>query len=467
MEDIVYDDINDYVNYLPFFYKYMWMSLTTFGYSAGDVRAYHPYASAVWPIFLTEKYHGAGIMRQIWEGCGAVAGYNVLPVTNDVLNARGSSIQNDFLEFEVWNFHTGRFADTTRFFSEGNLFPVAESTVVITNLQELESYPLAGITHQPEDLAANMLVILPNVNEGGVNVNFDGDDLISSLGWHVALLGFRQTGSIWTSMPVNPISGQGNGSMVNWDFYDAVVVIPAVAGVGASDTTINHYSGNLAFNSALITNNDIGVINFNSPAGAGRKGDAIEPSVSYMNVGRINNSFPARLLIEHRGIIYDQTVQVTELAPGETRDIAFPEFIPTDVGTYLFTAISQLNSDEFTQNDTLELSYNSIGGIGRLYSAYPSPFLIESSEDLVTVPISTDPSFKDFKAKMRVFDTSGRLVRELSIEKFLAIGSSFYGFKWDGKNDNDEYVASGIYIYFVDTGDKGQTGKIALINQIK
>ncbi|MGB2698153.1 MAG: MXAN_6640 family putative metalloprotease, partial [Candidatus Zixiibacteriota bacterium] len=78
MEDMVYDNINDYLGYLPHFYQEPWLSLRTFR-SPVD---YHPYASCVWAFFLQEKF-GRDVIKKIWEKCAQVPGDNALQATDE------------------------------------------------------------------------------------------------------------------------------------------------------------------------------------------------------------------------------------------------------------------------------------------------------------------------------------------------------------------------------------------------
>jgi hypothetical protein len=466
MEDVVYDDVNDYVGYLTYFYKLPWISLTSF-VSGGD---FHPYASCVWPIFLCEKYEDAGIVREIWEECGLVMGYNTLPATDFVLQAepRRSSLEAAFLEFEIWNFRTGPLADTSRFFSEGNRFPAVDTTFFIRALDTLLTVDISDPPEPPQDLAANFIIIRPSSVPGGVHVDFNGEDIVGSLGWHVAVLGYLNEGSLWIEMPVDPRSGQGAGGWYNWDSYSAVVVIPTVSGIGASDTTVHQYSGSLTFDPALILDYDVGGVAFLSPAGGGRKGDAITPVVRYVNAGRQTANFNIHLTIDHNGQVYDEIVTVTDLFPSGVFDATFPEFIPDDVGRYTLLAASDLAGDQLTVNDTIQERYYSFGAVGPLLSAYPSPFVIESDADFLTIPFSFDPADFGTRGALRIYDSGGQLVRELPIARVrtsLPGAQAFYGFTWDGRNDDQKYVASGIYIYLLESGSAKSTGKIAVINK--
>ena len=356
MEDVVYTDINDYIGYLPFFYNYIWMGLGTFSYG-GDPRAFHPYASVVWPRFMTDKYNNLDIVKQIWEGCAQQEGYNTLPATNAVLGQYGATLQSAFLEFEIWNFHTGNpdsggFADTINFYREGNLFNyadgrpiVAETTAYISDLASQNSFSIGNLPNPPEDLAANMIVIRSQFISGGVDVNFNGQDINPNIaGWHVALLGFRLPNSRWKDIQVDPSTGAGSDFWPCWDSYSAVVVIPTVSGTIANYSPYT-YDGSVDFNSART------------------------------NCSEVNANNP-----------------------------------------------------------------------------YPSPFTVDGTEQLV-IPLNGN-------SKIYIYNLLGERVRQISRP-----GPANTSLKWNGTNDNGEYVASGIYVILLEGGNKSVTKKIAVINK--
>jgi hypothetical protein len=127
-----------------------------------------------------------------------------------------------------------------------------------------------------------------------------------------------------------------------------------------------------------------------------------------------------------------------------------------------------LAGDQLTVNDTIQERYYSFGAVGPLLSAYPSPFVIESDADFLTIPFSFDPADFGTRGALRIYDSGGQLVRELPIARVrtsLPGAQAFYGFTWDGRNDDQKYVASGIYIYLLESGSAKSTGKIAVINK--
>ncbi|MDF1544496.1 MAG: hypothetical protein P1R58_05270 [bacterium] len=109
MEEEVYDDINDYYYYLPFFYNEPYQSLQQFRDGTGGI---HSYASGIFPLYLSEK-HGPDVIHDIWMKCADTLGPTFLTAAGAVLDSiTGDSMswRRAVNEFAVWNFFTGQRA---------------------------------------------------------------------------------------------------------------------------------------------------------------------------------------------------------------------------------------------------------------------------------------------------------------------------------------------------------------------
>jgi Family of unknown function (DUF6055) len=106
MEEQLYDNINDYYGYLTTFFNNPTLSLQQFS-SGFD---FHPYASVVFPLFLSEEY-GADIIRRIWVKCGeGFFGQSFLVATEAVTDSIHSNVGTwpfVFAKFTAWNYFTG------------------------------------------------------------------------------------------------------------------------------------------------------------------------------------------------------------------------------------------------------------------------------------------------------------------------------------------------------------------------
>ena len=140
MEEQLYDNINDYYNYLPYFFNDPRLSLQQFN-SYADLR---PYANVVFPLFLAEQY-GPGIIKSIWLRCRAAGpGPQFLFVANAALDSAtggGGDWVTAFREFTLWNWFTGSRANLAPAglgYSERQAYPAFPDSMIAS----WNSYPV-------------------------------------------------------------------------------------------------------------------------------------------------------------------------------------------------------------------------------------------------------------------------------------------------------------------------------------
>lgn len=126
MEDIVYNDVNDYYYYLPYFFNHPY-------YSFSHLDGAHEYAMSIFFHFLKKKY-GRSITKKIWEEFVRSEPYDAI---EQALAVHGSNFDSEMAEFAIWNYFTGARADTSRFFPEGNHYPQLKEQASYTVNQTL------------------------------------------------------------------------------------------------------------------------------------------------------------------------------------------------------------------------------------------------------------------------------------------------------------------------------------------
>ncbi len=90
MEDIVYDEVNDYYGYLSYFFDQPDLPLIFFNGS-------HEYGAAIWLRFLSERFD-RNIVKQMWN---KIREKNAMETMKEVLNERGSSLCEEFSTFAI------------------------------------------------------------------------------------------------------------------------------------------------------------------------------------------------------------------------------------------------------------------------------------------------------------------------------------------------------------------------------
>jgi hypothetical protein len=134
MEEEIYDNINDYYAYLPYFFNYPRVSIQQFKSTIAD---FHPYASVVFPIFLSEKF-GRDIIKDIWLRCAEWRGPNFLIATEMAIDSitgdtLGLGLPTAFRDFAQWNYFTGDrvcFAPDDVGYSEKEWYPAIPDTII-------------------------------------------------------------------------------------------------------------------------------------------------------------------------------------------------------------------------------------------------------------------------------------------------------------------------------------------------
>lgn len=112
MEDVTYDDVNDYYAYLPGYFNSPNVSLDqTDGYSA-----------AHWNLMIEKKY-GRNAIRKSWEFMPSRDA--ITSIDDAIKDASGSSsnLSRNFSEFTIWNYYTAGRADSVTYFPEGSHYP--------------------------------------------------------------------------------------------------------------------------------------------------------------------------------------------------------------------------------------------------------------------------------------------------------------------------------------------------------
>ena len=236
MEEQVFDEVNDYYNYLSIFSGFLsepWVSLDT-------RNGQHEFAGVLWPLFLSEKY-GAGIVRTIWENAVTVQS---LEAMEQALTSRNSSLPEAFQEFTVWNAITGVRGNPALSYEEGASFPVASS------VDSFSTFPASGpsipSSRFPSHLAANYLQFTPDpLREGGLQIDFDG---ITGQ-WGVSIIGINITGpDTVITVPVS-LTQSGTGVITDWDRYD--VILLAVASLNLTGSNYQ-YQFTATYDSSLV-----------------------------------------------------------------------------------------------------------------------------------------------------------------------------------------------------------------------
>ncbi|MBD3217484.1 MAG: T9SS type A sorting domain-containing protein [candidate division Zixibacteria bacterium] len=182
MEEEIYDEVNDYYNYLPAYLSYIHRSLYT------HTPGLYQYGAVLWPQYLTDKW-GRDIIRDIWDKCEAELGPNV--IENGFSDAIEQFSGGEYTfgealsELYIWNYFTGLRAKQGFGFEEASEYidskgdpiqvpdSVREGSEYFHNIVSFNSYPFEF------DLGTDEFKYFPQ-GMGAYYVRFTGTDQLDS-----------------------------------------------------------------------------------------------------------------------------------------------------------------------------------------------------------------------------------------------------------------------------------------------
>jgi hypothetical protein len=164
MEDVVYTNVNDYLNYLNAHFSH---PETPFTGTGGAIE----YARCLWGHFVAKKF-GRDIMRSAWENISSTF---PLEAMDNALRSDSSSFQRAFAEWVKWNYFTGGRSDSALYYPEGAAYPLvtqrAEWFVPPTRTIANSLPALSARYHKIASGSDTLILALANLNYGAAITN--------------------------------------------------------------------------------------------------------------------------------------------------------------------------------------------------------------------------------------------------------------------------------------------------------
>jgi hypothetical protein len=177
MEEWAFPTVNDNYNYLSDFFSYPY-------YSLHSTSGLHAYGAFVWAKYLEENF-GAAIMEEIWDHTIGSYPYDDLEF---VLAVHGSSLEDEFSKFCIWNYITSSYDD-------GLHYEDASDYPMVQIMRTHSSYPVSNqspsSTYRPDAMGANYVRFYLPGGEGVFTLDFDGQD---GNPWRVKVLKYVYSG---------------------------------------------------------------------------------------------------------------------------------------------------------------------------------------------------------------------------------------------------------------------------------
>lgn len=102
MEDQVFDEVDNYLYYLDYFFADPDVPLNAVSYTIPNIFK-HIYGACIFAFYIEENF-GADAIREIWQW---MPDESALEATNNIFKKHHSDIESEYVKFSIWNFFTG------------------------------------------------------------------------------------------------------------------------------------------------------------------------------------------------------------------------------------------------------------------------------------------------------------------------------------------------------------------------
>ncbi len=186
MEDVVFDHINGYLEYLPYFFR----KFSNSSFTSDDFL--YPYGNSLF-LHMLQKDYGNQVGSLIWE---RIRGKRGLAAIEDFLTSQNSSLLSKLHQYGIWLYYSGEDASQL-FFPEASLYPdlfVAPEDSLYLNSQ---------MTHQKSlSVLATRICQINQVRDGEYQaeaIGQFGKGLVSHLTPNgiINTISFNQTGNMY------------------------------------------------------------------------------------------------------------------------------------------------------------------------------------------------------------------------------------------------------------------------------
>ena len=231
MEDIVYDSINDYLQYIPYFLNYPYYAL-----DANDGTGLRIYGACIFNHYLSQV-HGTRLIVDIWYQLES--GTSTFSNLDLALARYGTNLKQEVRQFGIWNFFTGTRNDGAHY-EEGGSWSLVPMLAAYNAYPVVDGAPAA--VFKPDHLGCNYIKFTyPSSGWDGLRVNYDGPSTLTTP--NSADLTYLNTGSptgyFYGEIPLNAW-GVGEVIVYDWDQKNYVCLIASNLSTTANDMTYNY-----------------------------------------------------------------------------------------------------------------------------------------------------------------------------------------------------------------------------------
>lgn len=454
MEEEFYDEVNDYLDYLHYFFFFPQWSLRAGYYNPATNwqrwQSYHMYGSVVFPLFLKEHF-GTAIIKEIWDGCASASGGNWWLATDVAIrDASADSLNLRILypRFAIWNLFTGPWARSGEYYPDAAGYPnptgtFQENASIKRFAREITAYPAAVTipdSLQPDNLGADY-ILLRNTSTfpAGLEVTFDGD---RTKPWGIQIVGLPVTVSdLGQTIFIDSVTYDSTVTTIripNAADFDKIVIIPSIV------------SGNaLRADYSLIV----------APLGEGllqpNGGERLYPGAAYTVLWNFPDSVEDVIL----ELSLDNGGAWSTLATVPNSGLGYAWTVPSTPSDFCLIRVSNASGGEPSDQSDEVFSIVSVGE-NRIVDPYPNPAWVQK-----------DP-FITFRGELRASEASSTgdmvvSIMTLAGEKIVSLREAASGgaaeVLWNLTNESGEIVAAGPYLAVIEFAGMTEVKKIVVL----
>ena len=444
MEDIAYDVVNDYYNYLPYGSPISNPSVSL----GGD-----GYEDCVWQHWMSETW-GTQIITDLWVWRRTHQSQTMLNSYNIILGNYGSSFTIGWPVFTAWNYACGSAKAIPGFgYGEASSYPTSPNTVfssypntqsgsvnylaarfircrtfsenpgvvnVVFDGQNASSIALTAIIRKRDNTAVLERITLDGNCDADVSLSVPREQILE-VGFSMSNSAFSGTATYTITISQADVAAQPAITLSDASFAPELIQnetatdVLLISNTGGPGTTL-HFDASLAY----------------LPGKDGARTDwlSIDPTTGDIAQGaNLPMDFDYDAADMDPGV-YQAEVTLTHNAPGS------PTVIPVTLTVLVDPAASPDGS---------------IARVFEISRAYPNPF-----GALTTIALSI-PS--EDAVVVDVVDVNGRMVRTIWNGRLQA---GQHSFPWDGRDDHGQPVGAGTYFARLHRAGEMSTTKMIL-----
>ncbi len=241
MEEVVYDNVNDYYNYIH--------SDDSIFLRPRDSFYPGSYPQVTWALFFEEK-HGPNFWPQVWDRIVANPGNTMVNVLAETLGNKEAFIR-DYIESHLWHFASGNIYAREGFgFEESDAYPHPDVRTNNSIYNDDFSIPRSPSSARLSEFSARYYEIPPQSESSG-NVAIEITSIEDFVG--IGMIAYYQDGSVDTEIYSSP--GDFEHTDLNWDNIERLGLVFANSNTGSGSEPVMVEIGSSSHDTITLSQN--------------------------------------------------------------------------------------------------------------------------------------------------------------------------------------------------------------------